>query len=319
MGTKEKRLSRGWIVLVVIVTVAGLGLWFHYERRSREGGSGHPFDKKYTTEEWMAMLEQREYQQIAIWEGLKVGKVKKSSASMHGPNLRFNSARTPLLMHQLDDLLEQDPLMFLPLFESKDPEVIMVGIFVYREYFPDNLRLEDKVKIAAAFRKLLEHPDTRMRWAAIKTLGEHRWLTVEDVKRGLNDGTADIRYSTAFWVQTLVEQQARYTEDGKLVGLDSNEVRQLVEIKRKLAPILVEHLNDTHFWVRNIMGLRFRNLFKRPVKRERGTRYVEAPTLPDKFDWIRADWHTREKTQKEWNSWWTEHGEEALVFAHPPQ
>ena len=148
-----------------------------------------------------------------------------------------------------------------------------------------------------------------------------RILTPDHIRTllGLNDGTADIRYSTAFWVQTLVEQQARYTEDGKLVGLDSNEVRQLVEIKRKLAPILVEHLNDTHFWVRNIMGLRFRNLFKRPVKRERGTRYVEAPTLPDKFDWIRADWHTREKTQKEWNSWWTEHGEEALVFAHPPQ
>ncbi|MHC4476917.1 MAG: HEAT repeat domain-containing protein [Planctomycetota bacterium] len=279
----------------------------------------HPLDRQYTKQEWMEMLSQRQYQIATYWEGLSVGSLSESGASMSGPNLRYVGAQIPLLEHQLDKLREQDPLMFLPLFDSRDPGAVMTAIFVYRQYFPPNLTEGGEAKITAAFRRLLDHPDTRMRWAAIQTLGEHRWLTVDDVERGLNDETVDVRYTTAFWSTTLIENKPVYRPQGKLLEGAPHSVRELVETKRRLAPILLEHLNDTHFRVRAKMGSRFRNMFKKRIKTENGTKDETPATLPARFDWMRADWHSRNETQQQWQAWWFEHGEEALQWAHPAQ
>jgi hypothetical protein len=321
MSQKKKILSlKCFMAVVITIAAVGIATAVGSVLRIRyKEGAVHPLDRKYTKQQWMEMFTKREHQMMTYWEGLPEGTIKESSASMSGPNLRYEGAQNPLLEHQLDSLLEQDPLMFVPLFDSKDPEVIITGIYAYRRYLPGDLSEDGQASIEAAFRKLLDHRDTRMRWAAVQTLGENRWLTVMDVERGLNDETAAVRYTTAFWMGTLVEKEPRYSEGGKLVELDPNDVRQLVETKRRLAPILVDHLNDPHFYVRHFMGLRFRNLFKRLVKIGSRTRDLEAPTLPEKFDWIRESWHTRDKTRKQWKTWWSEHGEEALRWAHPAQ
>jgi hypothetical protein len=314
MSTKEKTLSLRWLVLVVVTIAVSLLAWLHYR-----AGSQDPRTRKYTTEQWLQMVTQREHQPIAKWRGPGAASLEESRASMDSCILGFQNTPSHVLEYQLEGLLKRDPLMFLPLFDSQDPQVVLVGMYVYRNPLPDHLTKENKAKIAAAFRKLLDNPDTRMRWAAIQTLGENRWLTLDDVARGLNDETLDIRFTTGRWLKTLLQEPCYTPLDNKLLEAEPNDVERLIETKRKLAPILLEHLNDAHFYVRQFTASRFRSLFARRVKTGTGVGELSAPMLPAEIDWMRADWHTRDKTEKEWKQWWAEQGKEALRWAHPPQ
>jgi hypothetical protein len=183
----------------------------------------------------------------------------------------------------------------------------------------DLLNKEQAAAIAGAIRaKLLSHPDVRIRWAAVQTLGENRWLTVEDVKRGLDDKTDAIRVTTAFWLVVLREPNDAilYDRQGGLVEGTPGDVERMIAMHGELAPVLLDHVNDTHFFVRFQAAAGFRALFQRWEQTERGRRQIDLKDLPPKIDWERADWQTRRDTQAVWQQWWAEHGEAALVRSH---
>ncbi|MHC4646285.1 MAG: hypothetical protein ACYTBJ_12360 [Planctomycetota bacterium] len=100
-----------------------------------------------------------------------------------------------------------------------------------------------------------------------------------------------------------------------------NRRDMIVETKRQLAPVLLDRLNDTYFFVRTECADLFRELFQVRVQDDGGcVRREYPPGFPARFgDWDKADWHTRVQKQQEWQAWWAEHGQEALRWAHRPQ
>jgi hypothetical protein len=214
------------------------------------------------------------------------------------------------------------PLLFLPLFDSQSPQVVLVGVYTYSQSLPEDLHKEDTTKIAEAFRRLLGHEDGRLRFTAIEVLAEKKWLTADDIIRGLGDKAQCVRLAAAWKVYKLTENPAEivYDANDKLVRGDPNRIAELLEIKRKLAPVLLEHLNDTHFYLRHQIASEFKRLFKEHIKTdERGLSVGPPPYFPKPFGWLREDWESRDRMQKQWKQWWQQHGEEAPRWAHPPQ
>jgi hypothetical protein len=279
--------------------------------------------QKFTPEQWLELLRRREHQPAALWHGVRAGSVTRTGTSISFSGLTFRDSESNVLETQLGSgLLKEHSLLFLSLFDDDDPETVLTGIFPYRRLLP-NTKLLDAGQVAAIAgairRKLLGHKDVRIRWAAVQTLGENRWLTAEDVRRGLDDETDAIRVTTAFWLVVMREPNGAvlYDQDGRLVQGTPEDVRNVIDTHRKLAPILLDHVNDTHFLVRANTASAFRALFRRWEKTEGGRRQIGVEELPEEVDWVRADWHTRTDAQAAWKQWWAEKGEAALVKAHP--
>ena len=280
------------------------------------------WSKSFTEKQWLVLLHQREHQPRALWHGVRTGSVKHNSHSITFSGLTFSDSRSNVLEHQLsfENLMEKHPLMFLSLFDDQDTEVVLTGVCAYRRKLPESSTQVQQ--IADAFgKKLLGHRDVRVRWAAMQTLGENRWLTPNDIRRGLNDETDTIRVTTAFWIHVFTrERNAKflYDDNASLVSGDPQQLEEMVGDFIELAPVLLDHINDTHFFVRDRVARDFRLLFRHWLDRGGGSRsHVDFPDLPAKTDWIRTDWRTRRDTHEAWKQWWIEHGQEALRRAHP--
>ena len=312
MSARVKNLSLGWLVLFIVVVAAGLILWLHY--RATSGGSS----RRYTSQEWLQMVTRREHQPVATWKGIDVGYIREDSESHGLGGVVFGNTPAHVLEHQFVDIIEREPLAFLRLFDSKDPGVILTGVYIYRRSsaFVERLSTEDKSLVVAAFRKLLSHDDVRVRFTAIQMLGNKGWLSVDDVERGFDDKALSVRVVTAWSVRDVAEKPARYSPQGELLGTDPNRTEK-VAIKRRLAPVLLDHLNDSYFIIRSEVYGAFRCLFaKGETNADRSGHDLKA-TFPARVDWVRADWHTREQGREAWNAWWGEHAEEALHWTHP--
>ncbi len=319
MSIKEKTLGLRWLILVVVTITVGLVAWLHY-RTSRI----NPLTRRYTTEQWLQMVKEAQHQPVVSWQGMGCGTMDRNSVEMSGCGFMFGSSRARVLEHQLSDLLKKDPMMFLPLFDSQHPQEILTAVSIYLKRDPErklHCTAEQKSQLEQAFRKLIDYKhDSRIRFAGIKYLGWRELLTVEDIKKGMSDERLDVRFTTAQQMDCLYKDRVIYSEDDKLLKGDPNQVQQLIEVKRALAPILLDHVNDPHFYLRCYCAMTFRDLFERPVRTEKGgTRYELVPGGPDRFDWMRESWQARENKKAEWEKWWAEHGEEALLWAHPLQ
>ena len=73
-------------------------------------------------------------------------------------------------------------------------------------------------------------------------------------------------------------------------------------VQQRLAPVLLDHLNDDYFYVRAQCATTFRTMFP-------------WSNRPPKFDWAKADWQSRVAMQAEWKAWWEGHGKGALLAA----
>ncbi|HUT28253.1 MAG TPA: hypothetical protein VMX13_00565 [Sedimentisphaerales bacterium] len=317
MSTREKSVSLRWLILVVVTIAVSLVAWFRYRT-----GRIDPRTRQYTTQQWLQMVKQTEHQPQVRWQGIGCGTLDRNSAGLDGPTLSFDGSPAGILEYQLSGLLKRDPMMFLPLFDSQHPQEILTAVSIYLERDPErklHCTAEQKYQLAQAFRKLIDYKnDSRIRFAGILYLGWRELLTVEDVKKGMSDERLDVRFTTARQMHRLYRDKVSYSEDDKLLKGDPNTVRHLIEVKRALAPILLDHVNEPHFFLRSFCAQMFGDLLKRPVRREKGgTRYDLVPGGLDEFDWMRESWQAREDKKKEWKKWWAEHGEEALRWTHP--
>lgn len=283
------------------------------------------WDEEFTDQQWLQLLHQRVHQPIAIWSGIGTGEVTKTSSGLSYTGLTFRDSPSHVIENHLisKHLLQRRPLLFLRLFDDPDPQVVLTGVYAYRSSFAHlkNLHPGDVAAIADAFRKkLLSYPDVRIRWAAIQTLGETRWLNVDDIRRGLDDKTATIRVTTAFWLDTLVwepNERFVYDKQGQLIRGNRQGLDAMVDANIRLAPILLEHLNDTHFFVRHHLAMAFRHMFFRWQDAGKGARSeIKAKAFPAGCDWVRADWATRAKTQASWKRWWAERGPAEMRKVH---
>ena len=317
MSAKDRSITLRWLILVVVVIAVSLAAWFYYK-----AGRSDPRNRQYTSQQWLEMVKQPRHQPRVRWQGIGCGTLDRNSAGLEGPSLSFAGSPAGILEYQLSDLLKKDPMMFLPLFDSQHPQEILTAVSVYLERDPErqlHCTAEQKHQLAQAFRKLTDYKnDSRIRFAGIVYLGWRDLLTLEDVKKGVSDKRLDVRFTTAQQMRCLYKDKVKYSEDHKLLKGDPNTVEHLIEVKRVLAPILLAHVNDPHFYLRLFCARTFRDLFERPVRTEKGgTRYDLVPGGPDDFDWVRESWQAREDKKKQWKQWWAEYGEEALRWTHP--
>jgi len=316
MTRKERFLTYCLIAETIIVFLTAFILWVRTTVDLPD-----PWKNMCTVEEWMELLKEREHQPTAVWKGIRVGSITEKSTGISGPGLGFKGAPAGLLKWQSYKLQEQNPLIFMHLLESDDPQLILTGLYVYQNLSAEDLSAAQITKMEVAYRKLLDQEDSRMRWAAIRKLGNLRRLSTDDVERGLNDEVLDVAWIASFYLNTVLKNQTLYDSEDKLIEGDPNDVQQYVDAKRRLAPTLIKHLNHTHFKIRSACAGSLPQLFtKREKRTDGGTRKrLYDVTFPPLIDWIRSDWDTREQSKQLWEQWWAEHGEEALKFAHPPQ
>ena len=279
----------------------------------------NPMTRQYTTEEWMAMITQSQHQTTAIWEGVRAGYIKKDGAGSGGGLLHFLDTPAHVLEFQISDLLDKDPMMFSSALVSNDKRVLQTGLDIYNRFSRHDLSDKQNQKLTDAYRALLKHKDTALRAYAIYKLGARRELTVTDVDKGLNDETGDVRYVTSFWIHTMFENPPVYNADGKIYKGQAARGDQFVEMKRKLAPILLDRLNDPRLSTRDAMARSFCLMLQRHEYTGTGVRHQLPGYFPKKIDWRRETWHKCEETKKLWTEWWAKRGEEALAYAHPPQ
>lgn len=285
------------------------------------------WNETFSEQEWLALLHQRIHQPVAVWRGIRAASISQTGGGISFTGLVFADSQSHLLEHRLDDLMREHPLMFLALFDDQDPEVVLTGVAAYRNAYHRGRRLTELLatdianQIAEAFRKrLLTHRDVRVRWTAIQTLGENNWLTTKDIEKGLNDETDAVRITTAFHLSGVIQAwNRRLARDRqKLLSKDSSVIsEQMLAQYSRLAPILLDHVNDSHFFVRQSAAFGFRVLFNQWNMNSEGQySFKTCKELPEKFDWVRSDWQARITTQETWKQWWEEHGIGTLNRVH---
>lgn len=312
----------GTIVALVCVATPGI------VHSAQSGGQQQPaadYEKMwkatFTDAQWLSLLRQRVHQPIAIWKGIMAGEIEANGTSMSYYGVQFEDSRSNVLERQLllNGLFATQPLAFLPLLDDPDPEIVLTGASVYvkamnsGEFRPEELGEAKTKQIVMAIReKLLPHRDVRIRWVAVDMLSQSTLMTPQDVKQGMNDPTDAIRIVTAGclrgvmakWIWDTDPDNAEEPAWGKKLTRD--ELRRYDAI---LAEVLLDHVNDTHFFVRSNAAEAVRGIFLRRVND-----ILEAnPTkkgfaAPRDFDWVRSEWQRRATTQKTWKGWWKQNG-----------
>jgi hypothetical protein len=275
----------------------------------------------FTDEQWLTMLRQRVHQPIAIWKGFMTGEIEANNTGMSYYGVQFEDSRSNVLERQLllNGLFAKQPLAFLPLLDDPDPEVILTGAAVYTkaitsgDFKPAELGEAKTNQIVTAIReKLLPHRDVRIRWLAVEMLAQSKLIKPQDIRIAMNDQTLEIRITTAFqlggirtkWSWDADPDNTEEPAWGK--KLTKDEVRQYDAI---LADILLDHLNDTHFSIRNDVGTVVHDIFLRRVSEiQEANPTKKTLAAPKDFDWVRSDWQRRVATQKMWKSWWKANG-----------
>ena len=275
----------------------------------------------FSEEEWLRMLRQRVHQPMAVWYGVGTGEIEPTGTSFSSSGLNFENSRSEVIEKQLREngLMAKHPLVFLSLFDDRDPETVLTGAAaytmaqIYGEVKPQDLDKATTDKIAAAVReKLLIHRDVRVRSAAIAILGDTQWMLPEDIAKGLDDQTHEIRILTVSRIQ-MVRAKWSWESDPDNKEEPNSPTRltrdQFREREAVLAEILLKHLNDTHFYIRENAADVLRSIFLQCVSDWQAANPTKKPIeRPRDFDWVRSEWQRRVTTQKVWTNWWKQNG-----------
>ena len=268
--------------------------------------SDPPWRREYSDEEWLEMVQQPEHQPRTVWLGNSHGSIYSTSQwGMSLDGISFYRTPARVLERQWSEgLFHADPLLFLPLFDSDDPDDVLTGIYIYDKWRFLDLSDAEFAQLAAAYRKARDHRDTRVRYAVIETMVKKNCLSVDDVAHGLSDASVAVRNLTARWIKKVFDNRSIYLPIGATDEYSKTmRARRFTQTKRELAPVLLDHLNDTSFFVRAKCSWTFRGSL---------AANIDGESTGHRFDYIRADWQSRVDAQKRWKDWWAKHGEVAL-------
>jgi len=272
---------------------------------------------KYSSEQWLQMVQQRQHQPRAWWKGITPGSISDQRAGCSLPGLQIDSTPAGEMELYLPENLLQDPLFLLNDFRRNDRDAALTMIYVYDLVMPAKLKRPYRLEIATALRAMAGHSDSAIRTTALRTLQTNRWLQFEDVERGMNDEQLSVQFLASVYASGLIDKDIVYDARGQRAPGSGADAAKQVVLKRRLAALALDHLNDAHFLVRYNVGSICRRVGLRRVRTETGVRELNPPEFPEYFDWIKSSYAERAAMQKQWKAWWAEHGEETLAFAHP--
>jgi hypothetical protein len=322
--------TRGFSAARRVLVAMGLGLWTVACAAGAQSGGQSAASNDYSKmatqtfsdEQWLQILRQRVHQPMSVWYGVGTGTIEQTGTSFSSSGLNFENSRSGVLEKQLrqNGLMAKQPLAFLPLFDDRDPETVLTGAAVYSmaqiygDVTPQSLDKAVGAQIAAAVReKLLTHRDVRVRAVAIAILGDTKWMMPEDIAKGLDDQTNEIRILTMGHV-SMVRSKWSWESDPDNTDEPNTPDRltrdQFRQRDAQLAEILLAHLNDTHYYIRENAGDILSSIFMRRVvewqEENPGKKPIERPRS---FDWVRSEWQRRVTTQKAWANWWKQNGD----------
>lgn len=200
--------------------------------------------------------------------------------------------------------LNKNPLLLLPLFDSKDPDVILYALHCYEKRadvfeqhsFDDVRPLHHKLSILVN-----EYPDTRVRWKAFRLMTELNWVSIADLTRALDDPAESIRLAAAGYLGDFHS----ILDFEKEVGLRQSFSME-GDIRNSLIQLAIKHINDNHYNVRFCCSQALKSLIQTS---ELLTVKIEN-TSPDEFidiDWMRESWWKRHAAQEQLQDWWQQH------------
>lgn len=322
--------TQGLSVARCALVAVCLGLWTiacaaGAESDAQPAGSDN-YEKMWTQtfsdEQWLGMLRQRVHQPMSVWYGVGTGMIEATGTSFSSSGLNFETSRSEVFEKQMREngLLAKQPLVFLPLFDDRDPEVVLTGAaaYVQGQFYgdvkPQDLDKAVQARIAAAVReKLLAHRDVRVRAAAVAILGDTKWMMPEDIAKGLDDQTSEVRILTMGHV-SMVRSKWSWESDPDNKEEPNTPDRltrdQFRQRDAQLAQILLAHLNDTHYKIREDAADVLSSIFMRRVVEWQDENPGKKPIeRPRSFDWVRSEWQRRVTTQKTWQNWWKQNGD----------
>jgi hypothetical protein len=196
--------------------------------------------------------------------------------------------------------LSKNPLLLVPLLDSKDPDVVLYALHCYEKRsdvfeqhpFNDVRPLYDKLGIL-----ITEYPDTRVRWKAFRLMTEMNWVSTDDLARALDDPAESIRLAAAMYLGEF-QSILKFEKDIRLHKINMERY-----IHNSLAKLAIKHVNDNHYNVRFECSEVLKSLL-----RESDLFSVQVENIPPygtiDIDWMRESWWKRHTAQKQLQQWW---------------
>jgi len=283
------------VVLVLIVTT---GLAGCYRSSSR-----------FSDKQILEMMQQPENLPYNYWHGESRWELTEKDSSMlsygHLDFGRIFAEKTDWgVIHgeiymKKSQRLNRNPLLLVPLLDSKDPDVILYALHCYekRSEVLEQHPFDDLKSLYSRWITLTkEYPDVRVRWKALHLMKEMHWVSTDDLARALDDPAESVRLAAAGYLgqfNSIVEFENnlhphRYSES---------------DIHTSIAKLAIEHINDNHYHIRFDCAEVLKSLFRIS---ELPFGYIEKKPPDDvlAIDWMRESWWKRNASQKLLLDWW---------------
>ena len=295
-NNSTKRLGRSAIVTLVLIMTIGLAGC----QRS---------NSSFSDKEILKMMQQPENLPFNYWHGeSKWELTEKGSKMLSYGHLDFGRIFTEKtdwgVIHgeiymKKSPRLNNNPLLLIPLLDSKDPDVVLYALHCYEKRsdvleqprFEDIRPLCDKMAIL-----LTEYSDVRVRWKAFRLMKEMHWVSIDDLARALDDPAESVRLAAGDYLgefQSILEFENH-------IRPHRNAERN---IHNSLAHLAIKHINDNHYNVRFNCAEVLKSLIR---KSDLFSTLIDNK-LPDEvleIDWMRESWWKRHAAQKQLQKWW---------------
>lgn len=197
--------------------------------------------------------------------------------------------------------LSNNPLLLVPLLDSKDPDVVLYALHCY-QHRPDVLEPLAFDDLRPLYSKLgiltTQFPDTRVRWKAFHLMTKMKWVSTDDLARALDDPSESVRLAAAGYFGNLND----IMQFEKEIHLHrQNNIER--DIHNSLVKIAIKHINDNHYNVRFECAEALKSLIRKreffPVEIEN-----DPPDEALGIDWMRESWWKRNTAQEQLQEWW---------------
>jgi hypothetical protein len=209
--------------------------------------------------------------------------------------------------------LNKNPLLLVPLLDSKDPDVVLYALHCYEHrlgvlessVFDDLRPLYSKLGILTR-----QFPDTRVRWKAFHLMTKMNWISTGDLAHALDDPSESVRLAAAVYFDHLDNLKYVMQFEKEIRLHRKNNIER--DIHNGLVKLAIKHINDNHYNVRFGCAEALKSLI-----RKRELFHVEIENEPPDeaigIDWMRESWWKRNIAQKQLQEWWQQNH---LVHQH---
>lgn len=205
-------------------------------------------------------------------------------------------------MKNYSQRLGKNPLLLVPLLDSKDPDVVLYTLHCYEQRtdvleshpFDDLRPLYNKLGVLTA-----QFPDTRVRWKSFRLMTEMNWVSTDDLTHALGDASESVRLAAAGYLHRSNDIM-QFEKEIRVHELNNN-----IEavIHNELLMLAIKHINDNHYNIRFDCAQVLKSLIRKPelfhVEVEN-----EPPDQTVEIDWMRESWWKRNASQKQLQEWW---------------